>query len=743
MQERLPHPLPDPLPERALDKLLAVGAAGEAPAPPPHIPDRYRIVRELGRGGMGVVYEAFDQQLGRTCALKMIGASAGAGDELRRRFAREAQAAARLRHPHIAAVYDATPDYISMQLIAGCPIDAVHLGERRLLVELVRDAARALHHAHEQGIVHRDVKPSNLLVEGQHVFVVDFGLAKQITTDGSLSLPGTVLGTPAFMPPEQARGLDAAVDARSDVYALGATLYRCLTGSPPFADTDLPQLLRRVVEDDPPAPRIERDLDVVLMRSLAKEPERRYPSAAAFADDLERWLRSEPVQARRPSLGYRLRKLVQRKRALFRAAGFAALGAVLLTALVLVPIALRENDARAAASEAVALSYHAAALFQDAAVFTRLGDLPSAHRALETGIDETRAYLDRHNVPRVRHLLSRLLRARGRSDEAAVELERALDVDPGLDEARFEHGLMLAAQPALTDAERARAIDDLSTTIRARSVLTNVDILFGRAELHRLRGEAQQSKAVLEEVLAYDPTHVAARMSLAHVALALGDEHLASQYSVSAVDLQLGYGPIYLMRERQTLPTTILGLEAALVDFGTQLADGPDNALALAHRGLVQLRRGLRLEAEGARSAALGAFEDAIGDYDLTLELHPDLAGALNNRAVCLMQAQRLRAATGDIAGAAEASTLAARDLERALAESPGLTEALLNAGLHALRKAQLLRKLGRATAAATELDRAGVFLRDAQASAPPGWPHLRTCRARADEAEALRGQTR
>ncbi len=728
----------EPLPERALRKLLSVAAAGEAaPGIPqtPRVPPRYRILSELGRGGMGVVYEAYDETLERNCALKMIGAAAGAHDELRRRFAREALAAARLRHPHIAAIYDATPDYISMQLIAGRPIDEIATGERRLLVELVRDAARALHHAHEQGIVHRDLKPSNLMVEGRHVFVVDFGLAKEIETDASRSVSGVVLGTPAFMPPEQAQGRTGAIDGRSDVYALGATLYRCLTGEPPFADPDLGSLLRRVVEDEPRPPGVERDLDLVVLKCLAKEPERRYPTAEELALDLDRWLRSEPVQARRPSVGYRLRKLVQRRKPLLRAAGAAALAAVALTALVLVPIALKESAARAAAGEAVELSEHTAAVLQDAAVFMRLGDLSSAQQTLEAGIAKAREYLSRHDVARVRHLQSRLLRARGQHDLAFAELERAIERDPSLEEARFERGLMLAARPALSESERASAIVDLSSPIRTRSVLTGVDLLFGRAERLRLEGRAEEALETLNEVLAYDFTHVAARASLAKVALALGENDLARQYAVSAVDLQQGFGPIYLARGRM-LPTTILGLDAALVDFAPQLADGPDNALALAHRGLVHLRRALRLDSEGNRSEALASVQSAIEDHDSTLVIHPDLAGALNNRAVCLMQADRFQVAAGDGAAAADARARAEADLARAVALDPRLPDAHFNAGVISLRSAELLRRFGRAALATRRVHGAREAFQRALDCAPADWPHARACRSKLSEVE-------
>ncbi len=729
----------DQLPAGAMKKLLAIAAESEpAPAsPPPNLGARHEIVRELGRGGMGVVYEAIDRHLGRRCALKMINAVFGEGDELRRRLVREALAAARLRHPHIAAIYDATPDYISMQLITGCPIGAIHKSERRLLVQLVRDAAHAVHHAHEQGIVHRDLKPSNLLVEGRHVFVVDFGLAKETTLDASRTLSGAVVGTPAFMSPEQAQGRNSAIDRRTDVYALGATLYACLTGAPPFHGVELVALLRRIAEEPPKAPAIERDLDLVVLKCLEKEPEQRYPTAAALADDLDRWLQHEPVHARRPSFGYRLSKLLQRRKMLLRASLITALAAAVVTALIVLPIAWRERAERAAANEAVELSQRAEVIFRDGAMFIGLGDYASAHQTWDAGIAMTREFLSRHEIPRVRYLLSRLLRARGQPDLALAELDRAIAADPELKEARFERGLMSAARQTLTEPERQAAIADLAGALGGQSALTAVDLLYGRGELHRLQGHLEEANELLKEVLAYDVMHVGARTSLAHIALLRGEDELAQYYSVSAVDLQQGFGPIYLARERRLLPTAILGLDAALVDFAPQLTDGADNALAFAYRGLVHLRRALRLDAEGRHEDARVAIESAIQDHDATLLIHPDVAGALNNRAVCHMQAERIFAAAGDSAAAAEARAHAEADLARALSDDPSLLEAHFNLGVFSLRSVDLLRKLGHATGAARRLDVARDSFQRALNLAPPSWPQLRACETKLAEAKA------
>ena len=724
----------EPLSDTALRRLLAIANEPEAP----DLPARYRIVRELGRGGMGVVYEAHDTGLDRRCAVKVLGATNGPGDELRARFAREALAAARLRHPNLAAIFDAAPGYISMQLVAGGPITTIPSSERRLLVELVRDAALAVQHAHEQGIVHRDLKPSNLLVEGRHVFVVDFGLAKELHAESGGVVSLAVVGTPAYMPPEQARGRGDAVDARSDVYALGATLWHCLCGEPPFPGNDLADVLRRVIAEDPPRSGVERDLDLVMRKCLAKEPAQRYASAAELAADLDRWLRDEPVHARRPSLAYRLRKLARRHRTLVR----AALVATLATALVLVPIALRENAARTAAGAAVAFSERAATVLADAAVFTRLGDLASANQALDACIGEARTFLERHEVARVRHVLARLLRARGRAEDAIAELERALAGEPDLGEARFERGLMRAASPAMDAAGRQAALADLTTSIPRHSALTGLDQLCGRAERHRLQGELEQAREIFEEVLAYDPTHVAARTALARIALALGDGNLARYYSASAVDLQQGYGPVYLTFERRSLPTRILGLEDALVDFTSCLADGPDNALAMAQRGLVQLRRSLRLEREGDPDEALAAALAAVEDHDATLTVHPDLAGAFNNRAVCFLRVERLHSARGEIAAAVEARGRAEADLLRALAREPSLREALGNSGRLALRTGKLALALGRPAAALAHLERALDALRRALDGALPQWPQLLACRMALADAESARAAT-
>jgi serine/threonine protein kinase/WD40 repeat protein len=306
----------------------------------------YEIVKELGRGGMGLVYWAWQTRLNRTVALKMIRAGAYAGtQEVVARFRTEAEAVARLHHPNIVQIYDVgrhdehpymALEYVDggslAQQLAGTPLPA------RRAAQLAETLARAVHYAHQQSIVHRDLTPANVLLTAAGVpKITDFGLAKILVgAAGVQTQSGAILGTPSYMAPEQAGGERKVIGPAADVYALGALLYEMLTGRPPFrAKTPLETLLQvRTEEPVPPSrlqPRLPRDLVTICLKCLQKEPRQRYGSAEALAEDLRRFLADQPIWARRSSAAERAWRWCRRNPTVASLIGFVALLLVLIT----------------------------------------------------------------------------------------------------------------------------------------------------------------------------------------------------------------------------------------------------------------------------------------------------------------------------------------------------------------------------------------------------------------------------
>jgi serine/threonine-protein kinase len=292
---------------------------GERPSVP-----GYELLGELGRGGMGVVYKARHLRLDRLVALKMILAGSHAGDQEVARLRNEAEAIARLSHPNIVKVYEIGEyqgnPFLALELCPGGSL------EKKLdcgplppeeASRLVETLARAVQSAHEQNLVHRDLKPANVLLGADGTpKITDFGLAKKLGEQG-LTARGTIMGTPSYMAPEQAGGLSHEVGPAADVYALGAILYECLTGRPPFQAATAVDTLVQVVARDPVPPRllqaeVHPDLETVCLKCLEKEPGQRYPSARALAEDLGRLQRGEPIRARPFNLLDRLTRSLER-----------------------------------------------------------------------------------------------------------------------------------------------------------------------------------------------------------------------------------------------------------------------------------------------------------------------------------------------------------------------------------------------------------------------------------------------
>ena len=342
----------------------------------------YELLEEIARGGMGVVWKARQISLGRMVALKLVHGGIAAAPEFVRRFRTEATAAASLEHPNILPIYEVGEEdghpFFSMKLAEGGTLtDAagfrdVQPGQARspwgsflIAAKLTATLARAVHFAHQRGVLHRDIKPTNVLLDAEgRPYLTDFGLAKLLEEDSSLTRTQAVLGTPSYMSPEQAAGKSAGVTTATDVYSLGALLYELLTGAPPFLGESTTDTLRQVLDKEPVRPstrnkQVDRDLETICLKCLEKEPYRRYGSAEAMAEDLERWLRSEPIQARPSSVIDTVVKWTRRHPAI---AALAATVAVALVVIVVISTVLgvrvsRESEKNR--SQLVKLNVHA------------------------------------------------------------------------------------------------------------------------------------------------------------------------------------------------------------------------------------------------------------------------------------------------------------------------------------------------------------------------------------------------
>jgi serine/threonine-protein kinase len=762
--------------------------------PGPEMLGVYELRRKLGEGGYGEVWKAWDPRLRRPVALKRL---KSADPDERRRFLNEARLAAGLSHPHVAPVHevgecDGEP-YLAMKMVHGETLRNLveknsEARDPRTLAALVRDASRGVAAAHERSIVHCDLKPENLLVErredgkGWHVYVTDFGLAKRTRPGEGATLSGAV-GTPSYMAPEQVAG--TRVDARTDVYALGATLYALLVRRPPFLGETAPQVLRAILEADPVplrklSPALDRDLETIVHKCLAKEPARRYASAHDFADELDRWLEGRPILARRPSLLYRAAKALRRRRGV---AVTVALAGVAIAALLawLVPRMIR-------AERSAALWTQVSVLLSDADGLARAGETERARRTLDAGVALCEKESD---LPHARYFLGRLLRARGDRARAREALDAALEADPSLGEARLERGLLLVQEysdglafafenfgsrlgtgdyrdpPNADKAEdlvpgmreiREAAARDLESTVGRSLYFRPADALFGAAEFLRLRRDYDGARRRLLEVLEADPLQVGAHLSLSRIAWdTKRDFAEAELHANRAIELYRGLGPAYgwrsslLLQQGRLVPDK----EEQKRLFARSLADtekaislGAPTAGAHARRAAARLDNGdvegaladfeaaVRLNPRysmawnGLGNAHLGAGRDARAreSYDRAIELDPDNAWAFYNRGLA-------RRRLADYPGSD-------RDFTRVLELQPAwyepfyergetrrlegrLDEALADfeAALTRHPDWQSLRGRGLIRAARGDVERGSADLREALAAMRPGDP--------------------
>ncbi|MDI1478898.1 serine/threonine-protein kinase [Polyangium sp. y55x31] len=484
---------------------------------PPSLAERYEDITFVGEGGMGTVYRARDPRLGRAVALKLL---KGDDPELWRRFIGEARSQARIQHEHVCRVYEAGQvdgePYIAMQFIDGEPLSSVaptiSLEQR---VKVMREVSAAVHEAHRQGLVHRDIKPGNILVERREdgslkPYIMDFGLAREVEEKGHTQT-GAVVGTPAYMPPEQAKGDVRALDRRADVYSLGATLYDIVAGRPPFVAEHPWKLLMMVAFEDPPplgkvTTGVPVDLETIVMKCVERDPARRYDSARALSEDLQRYLDGDPIQARRASFGYVAWKKARKHKLL------ATFGAILLLGGLGVSGAWVRAGRRAAERERLAQT---------------LGeDVKEMELFLRSAYG-----MPLHDVERERDVV------RARLDEIGERMKAAGEVGEGPGHYALGRGAL-----ALGDAEGARA--HLERAVGAGYSSAELRYALGRAfgelyrralaDTRRITNEEERKQKVAEiERALRDP-------ALAHLRAAVAAKVEAPAYAEGLIALYEG-----------------------------------------------------------------------------------------------------------------------------------------------------------------------------------------------------------
>ena len=617
------------------------------------IQTRYEIGEKLGQGATAVVYRAWDRDLRRSVALKVLRDAAALSETALERFRREARASAGLSHPHLVTVHDTVEHEgqlcLVMEVVEGRPLSAL-LAERRLdpaeFVRILEKAARGVAAAHAKGIVHRDIKPGNILVSSSgEPKVGDFGLARLSTSD--LTQAGVALGTPLYMAPEQVQGKD--ISPRTDVYALGCVLYEGLVGRPPHLGLMPAEIYGKIVHEEPLSvrqvdPAVPPELEGIALKALEKEPARRYADAEAFAEDLARWLRGDRPEASPRGAWTDGRRYVRRHRR-----GILAAGVVLAIGLAWM---LRERTLG---------SYESA--FQRGLQDWDRGRTEEALKTFRSAAGH------RSSRPELWLMIGKCELALGRRAEAVRAWTRALELDPGFGPARFARG-----KQAMDEYIRSRGTPAVSARAgRARisapepeDVETRDRRARAEEDLRTAEGLDPLERAYLEGALGFGQGRFgeAARALADYVrghgrdgpAAALtglasyyaGDLEAAERFLSDAIRLE-GRGAWFKARgDARYLRGKF---SEALADYTE--ADAPD--------------------AKGLALQGLGRFEEAVAEHTRAIEREPGRAEAYNNRGTA-------RAARFDFAGAEE-------DLERAIQVRPLYAEAFNNLGtVRALR---------------------------------------------------------
>lgn len=511
------------LPERSLDGVVSVGDMSRLQSDYPVARwDRYEFQKKLGQGGMGAVYKARDRRLGRDVALKFI---RGGDPNMVMRFLQEARAQARIDHPNVCKVYEVGEvegkAYIAMQYVDGQSLNRAAKGlSLTEKVLLMRQVAEAMHEAHRLGIIHRDLKPDNIMVERLtdgtlSPVVMDFGLARESGDNRGLTESGAVMGTPAYMAPEQARGDVRTLDRRADVYSLGATLYDLVAGVPPFDAESVVDVLMQVMNEDAVPlrnrlPSVPGDLETIVMKCLRKEPGARYDSAKALADDLQRYIDGEPIQGRRESVIGRVRRRAKKHVALV-AVSAGSLVLVISFAVQWVRVQITARRERERAAELVKLERQLGQDIKEMEWFLRSAYQLPLHditpqlaivRSRMANMESQRAALRGDDGGRIDYAIGRGHLALHEPAEALRYLQTARK--RGLDIPELHYALGRALGERFQQAlEEARRQGDKSWVEKRRKELEAEYLQPAVQELEKSRGGSLDSPEYLEGLIAF------------------------------------------------------------------------------------------------------------------------------------------------------------------------------------------------------------------------------------------------
>src|SRR5437773_998257 len=619
----------------------------------------YELLEQIGRGGQGVVFRARQKSLNRIVALKVIGLGQWATEAHLRRFRREAEDAAKLEQPGIVPIHEVGERdgscYFSMKFVEGGQLDEVARREPmpiRRAVEFIAKVARIVHYAHEHGILHRDIKPGNILLDAKgEPHLTDFGLARLVESESTVTRTMEVLGTPSYMAPEQAAGNNAAISGVTDVYGLGAVLYQLLTGQPPFAGGTTYETIKLLLDTEPRQPRflnpkIDRDLSTICLKCLEKDPKRRYSSAVALAEDLDRWLKHEPIRARRTGVFTRGTKWVRRN------PGIAVMAAMLIALAVPLGVTIWKSEfVRQPVTTGIAVlpfenlsvQREDGAAFVDGVhddILTKLARIADLKVISRTSVME---YRDKRNVRqigndlRVSHVLEGSVRRIGtRLHMNAQLIDTRTDTHVWVEQYDRDLNDLFAIQSEIAQKiagqlhakisaaeklaiERKPTGDLLAFELYSRAISSTPTFRGGTA------GSGQQAIDLLNRAVARDPSFFDAYIALAvhhdqlyffnldHTPARLASAEAAVQ---EAFRIRPNAGEAHLARAYH-LYNGYLDYEGALAELEVARQTLPNHPRIFRITGFIQRRQ--------------GRWEESIRSFERAIELDPRNVNTLDN----------------------------------------------------------------------------------------------------------------